>query len=129
MSGKIVFDTNSAINLLNAIPISDTIAEQLDTSRRYISQITCIELFAYSKLAKDDEKDIRRFLKKVHITRINRKVEKETITLRRDKKLKLPDAIIAATAISLNAILISNDDRMLRLQWPGLKTMPLFNED
>ena len=40
---------------------------------------------------------------------MNSEIEDATIQIRRSKALKLPDAIIAATAIVLGSPLVSND--------------------
>jgi predicted nucleic acid-binding protein len=45
------------------------------------------------------------------------------IELRRKYKLKLPDAIICATAIVLDAELVSNDEKLSGLQ--GLRVVSL----
>jgi predicted nucleic acid-binding protein len=37
----------------------------------------------------------------------------------RNTTLQLPDAIIAATAVVLGATLLSNDDHLKNLIWPG----------
>jgi predicted nucleic acid-binding protein len=39
--------------------------------------------------------------------------------LRRTAKHKLPDCIVAATAIVLNATLLTADEKLLRLKWQG----------
>jgi predicted nucleic acid-binding protein len=44
--------------------------------------------------------------------------------IRRSKKLLLPDALIAATALSLNATVISNDSHLRDFQWPGYTARP-----
>jgi predicted nucleic acid-binding protein len=42
------------------------------------------------------------------------------IQIRRSKPgVKLPDAVIAATAVSLDAILVTGDDDLLKLDFPG----------
>jgi len=46
-------------------------------------------------------------------------VKKNTIALRRTVKHKLPDCIVAATAIILNATLLTADEKLLRLKWQG----------
>ncbi|MDR2049981.1 MAG: PIN domain-containing protein [Treponema sp.] len=51
---------------------------------------------------------------------MNRRVEQNTVLFRRSKKLKIPDSIIAATALTLQATIISRDDHFTRLNWPGL---------
>ena len=47
--------------------------------------------------------------------------ENEAVRIRRfgSPHLKLPDAIIAASAVVLDATLVTNDETMLRLEWPG----------
>jgi predicted nucleic acid-binding protein len=47
------------------------------------------------------------------------------IKLRRTGSLKLPDAIIAATAILLKATLLSNDNGLTGFFWPGYTVLPL----
>jgi len=38
---------------------------------------------------------------------------------------ELPDAIIAATAVLLGAILVTDDAKLLKLEWPGLQTFSI----
>ena len=45
------------------------------------------------------------------------------IRLRREYQLKVPDAIVAATALSLEAPLLTNDIKLLRI--PGLSSQEL----
>jgi hypothetical protein len=51
---------------------------------------------------------------------LNDAVANGTIDLRKRVGLKLPDAVIAATALQWGAVLITNDSRMNDI--PGLKT-------
>jgi predicted nucleic acid-binding protein len=41
----------------------------------------------------------------------------------------LPDAIIAATAISLNATVLSNDPHLRDFQWEGYAALPVVLTD
>jgi len=59
------------------------------------------------------------FLSDLLLLTLTSDVKNETIALRRANKLKLPDCIIAATAIVLNAKLLTSDSELLRLEWPG----------
>jgi predicted nucleic acid-binding protein len=53
-------------------------------------------------------------------------IEKNTILLRRaNPKIKLPDCIIAATSIVLNATLLTNDNDLKKLVWPGYQVTPI----
>jgi predicted nucleic acid-binding protein len=51
----------------------------------------------------------------------------DTNRIRREgfPRLKLPDAIIAATAVVFDAQLITTDDKLLRLVWPGFRAAAL----
>jgi predicted nucleic acid-binding protein len=86
-----------------------------------VSVITKIELLSYPNLTGMEEQQIRLLLKKrFKVVPLNKKVELIATLIRSKTKLKLPDSIIAATAISKKALLISGDDNLLKLNWPGL---------
>lgn len=80
------------------------------------SVITELECLSYSKLSKSDEANIKDFFKSGKIKNISRKIKKETINIRKKYGLKLPDAIIAATAITSNVPLISADKVFSKVQ-------------
>jgi predicted nucleic acid-binding protein len=46
---------------------------------------------------------------------LNNAVKSHAIELRKHHGLKLPDAIIAATALTINATVLTNDQRLLSL--------------
>jgi len=54
---------------------------------------------------------------------IHSRVKDEAIRLRRAHRLRVPDAIVAATAATLDAELVSNDARLKTV--PGLRCRPL----
>jgi predicted nucleic acid-binding protein len=56
---------------------------------------------------------------------IDRAAREYAIAIRRSKKLLLPDALIAAAALSLNATVISKDPHLRDFQWPGYLARPL----
>jgi predicted nucleic acid-binding protein len=67
----------------------------------------------------DEEAAARNFLAACIFIDIAAEVREKAIIVRRfKKKLKLPDCIIAATAIVLNAALLTSDDQLLRMEWP-----------
>jgi predicted nucleic acid-binding protein len=89
----ILLDTNIALYYLGgrlAIPIP--------TGQYHVSIITEIELLSYTSLSPAEEQQIRSFLAQIAIVRIDDAIKNMTITLRKQHRLKLPDAIIAATA-------------------------------
>ena len=84
------------------------------------SQITRIEILSWPSLDEAIESQIKNFLLNIEIHPITDAVEKNTIALRRKKRLKLPDAIIAATALSFNCVLITSDAKLLKAEIDGL---------
>ncbi len=54
-------------------------------------------------------------LNKITVIGIDNNIKKLTIAIRKQYKLRLPDAIIAATAKSLNATLFTNDVKLANL--------------
>ena len=48
-------------------------------------------------------------------------IEQKAIEIRRTTQLKLPDCIVAATSIVLDAVLLTDDDALFNLSWPGLR--------
>ncbi|GHV79303.1 hypothetical protein AGMMS49944_10940 [Spirochaetia bacterium] len=117
---KYLLDSVAAIDLFNAVPGSELLEEKLEGAAVYVSVITRIEMLAFPKMTPAGEKEVSRFLRWIKVIPLNRKVEQNSILVRRTKKLKLPDTIIAATALTVGATVISRDGSMLKLNWPGL---------
>jgi len=64
----------------------------------------------------DEEEKLHNFIEdKILVVDLTNEIKNEIILLRRSTKLKLPDSIIAATSIILNAVLFTNDDHLLNL--------------
>lgn len=66
---------------------------------------------------------VRELLADVAVVGIEAEVKRHAIDLRRQMRLRLPDAIIAATAIALDAELLTNDAAMIQVA--TLKCRPL----
>jgi len=77
-----------------------------------------MELLSYPSLSEAALGQIRSFLSEITVVDLNEEVRDLAIDLRKAHRLKLPDAIVAATAISLNAQLMTNDAKLQRV--PGL---------
>ncbi|MGD1702809.1 PIN domain-containing protein [Dapis sp. BLCC M229] len=80
-----------------------------------MSIITEIELLSYPSLTPVEEVQIRNFLAQITIVGIESQIKDLAIALRKSYRLKLPDAIVAATAQLLNAKLFTNDARLINL--------------
>jgi predicted nucleic acid-binding protein len=64
-------------------------------------------------------------LKLFKILQLNDEIRIMTIIIRRETRLKVPDAIIAASAAACGATLLTNDAKIIKLKWPRLKVQPL----
>lgn len=118
---RIVLDTNAVIFLTtrgNVIPAD--LEKELEDADLFISVITEIELFSKPELPPDEEKNLHVFLSdRISIIDLTDEIKKEAIALRRTIKHKLPDCIVAATAIVLNTTLLTTDEKLLRIKWQG----------
>ncbi|MEO0834452.1 MAG: type II toxin-antitoxin system VapC family toxin [Cyanobacteria bacterium J06642_3] len=104
----IVLDTNVVLyHLGNRL-------KQPLTRRRYaISIITEIELLSYPRIELPEIIKIQNFIDKTTVVELRNSVKTETIKLRKQYSLKIPDAIIAATALRLNGTLLTKDKKLL----------------
>lgn len=110
MSGinKYCFDTNILIGLFSGQLKSD----DLEAEEIIISIISEIEYLSFSNLKAQEIDRFNEFKNLAEVIGIHKDSEKLTqkiIQLRKEHRLKTPDAIIAATALVHNAILVTND--------------------
>jgi predicted nucleic acid-binding protein len=120
MKRKIVFDSNILISWSKKKLDRDLFILRFSGCKWIISEITEIELLSYSQISAQEENDIRKFLQECKIVRLSRTLKAETIRLRKSINRKLPDSVIAATAVLAKATLISNDTHLSKALYPGL---------
>jgi predicted nucleic acid-binding protein len=114
MPGKFLFDTNVVIELLNNNDLK--LSEKQLEINFVISIITELELLSCSNLTETEENAIKELLSNLSIINIDNKVKENTILLRKKYSLKLPDAIIGASAISMQMPLVSNDKTFQKIK-------------
>ncbi|MBC7421874.1 MAG: type II toxin-antitoxin system VapC family toxin [Ferruginibacter sp.] len=120
MSGKeILVDTNIFLYLLSG---NDTLEGILQGKNIYISFITELELIGFKNITSKEMKQIEALLKSCLIVSINNDIKERYVEIRKKYHLKLPDAIIAATAISMDIPLITSDK-----QFGTVKEVTLIN--
>jgi predicted nucleic acid-binding protein len=118
MSGiKYLLDTNCILGLLKATPeVLDLVAQRtLLASECAYSAITRMELLGYPGITAAEEQLIVDRLSKFTYRAITIEVEDGAIALRRARKVKLPDAIVAATAIHHGLELLTFDIALLSI--------------
>jgi predicted nucleic acid-binding protein len=74
-----------------------------------VSPIIRIELLSFSGLSKEGEESIEDLLSQFNSVLLLREIEDQTIKLKQQYKIKLPDAIISATAINQDAVLLTRN--------------------
>jgi predicted nucleic acid-binding protein len=107
---KRVLDTNAILYLLGG-----KLAQPLTPALYFVSVISEMELLSYPSLDNAALAQIRSFLSEVTVVELTEEIRDLAIGLRRQHTLKLPDAIVAATALSLQAQLVTNDTKLLRV--------------
>lgn len=114
MSDKIIFlDTNICIYILQW---KDEYINLIIDKIIYISFVTELELLSFSGLSEIDKKVIYEFLLNCNIVDINSSIKELTIKLRSDFWLKLPDAIVLASAKYIWVDLVTNDQKLLNVK-------------
>jgi predicted nucleic acid-binding protein len=102
-----VLDTNILIDFLNAIPQART--EINLYSRRMISIMTWMEVIAGSSQA--NEAMTRQVLSAFLCLPITQDIAERAAALRRNTRLKVPDAVILATAQVEGALLVTRNSK------------------
>ncbi|MEJ7778879.1 MAG: type II toxin-antitoxin system VapC family toxin [Daejeonella sp.] len=113
MSGdNIVIDTSLIINLFNGVEE----VQALITGRNlFVSVISEIEVLSFPGLAPAAKQLLKAFLSECYIVDIEPNIKELTIDIRSKSKIKLPDAVIAATAIYFDLPLFTMDKGFNRI--------------
>lgn len=110
MNGRFLLDTNAVVSLLSG---NASLAQALDTAVwAGISGITELEFLSFSGLSPQDELLFQQFKNRVEIVDLHASSSQlfaRIIAIRKLNKIKLPDAIIAASAIENGATLLTQD--------------------
>ncbi len=112
-----VLDTNLVIGLLKGNLAAVQLAREagLQLQRAGVSQITRMELLGYPRLTDEEDRAARAFIGSCRVIGLDDDVEQRAIRLRRAGLLKLPDAIVAGSALATGARLLTLDQRLARI--------------
>lgn len=108
MGKKYLIDSNAIIDFFNG-SLPDNGNKLLTEIEPVISIISQIEIFSYNKISDTELKQLNQFMTIAKVHEVNSSIAAQTIALRLKYKIKLPDAIIAATAINYKLILITRN--------------------
>ncbi len=106
-----LYDTNIFIYYLAGDETVSEFFSDAFLNNNYVvtSPIVRIELLCFSGLSDEEAEVIEDLLSQFDSIPISRKVENRTIALKRKNKIKLPDAVIAATALCQTAVLLTRN--------------------
>jgi predicted nucleic acid-binding protein len=112
MGIKYIWDTNTVIYYLQQqFPLSaENFMDSLVTEARpVISVITEIELLCWKSATKKDMEVLHNFIGDALIVELEQPIKYKTADIRKKHKIKLPDAIIAATALIYELTLVTRN--------------------
>ncbi len=107
-----LLDTNIVIGLLKGYDEAISILSGINLPACGFSAITRMELLSYPDLTMDEEQTINRLLDRMTHLAISPLIEDLTIQFRHQHRVKLPDAIIAATATAHGIKLLTLDKKL-----------------
>jgi predicted nucleic acid-binding protein len=110
--GEYLIDNNAISNFFSGLLTEkgmDFMAEILDQTPT-ISVITEIEALSWINPDKSKEQIVKVFIQDATVLALTPDVVAQCVSIRRSRKIKTPDAIMAATAIVHNRTLITSDN-------------------
>jgi len=112
MGIKYIWDTNTAIYYLqqqfppSAEKFMDSLAAE---AQPVISAITEIELLCWKTASEKDLEVLQGFINDSLVIELERPIKLKTAEIRKSSRMKLPDAIIAATALVYGLTLVTRN--------------------
>lgn len=114
---KALFDTNILVDYLNAVP------QSRDELQRYhekaISVVTWMEVMVGATAT--TEKGTKDFLNSFYLIELDDCVAEQAVALRKQYRIKLPDAVIWATAQINSMLLITRNTKDFSEKEPGIR--------
>lgn len=124
MSGtKYLLDTNFILGILksNGPVLAELSSRRILASECSYSAITRMELLGFYLITREEEALIKQKLEHFFYLPLTKDIEDRVIELRQSRKIKLPDAIIAATALCFCSELLTLDQHLLTIVRSGIQ--------
>ena len=106
---RLMLDSNILIDTLNRKLNLPAFFDTVPECEVYINPVVEIEVLSKAGMGEREEAEARALLNSFKWAEIDKNTCAIAIQIRRAKELRLPDALIAASAITLNATVLSND--------------------
>lgn len=112
MGLKYVLDTNICLYFLNQTLTEEgfiLVGSAMDHGEAALSVITQMELLGFAFRSVEEERITEQFVADLRPLPLSDLVVRQTIAIRKSRKIKLPDAIIAATALVHGCALVTRN--------------------
>ena len=108
MGTKYLLDTNVVIDYFSQrfLERAELFVAQIIDDSIFFSVVNKIELLGFAKC----EEEMREIFEVAQVFYLDEIIAQKAIEIRKLRKIKLPDAVIAATAICKNLVLLSNNE-------------------
>lgn len=110
MGEKYLIDSNCFIDFCNGKLPKAGRSLLFSIEQPIISVITHIEVLGFDNMDKKEEKLIQDFVDFASVLPLNMSVSMRTVEIRKKHRIKLPDTVIAATAITYNLTLLTRNE-------------------
>lgn len=115
---RALFDTNILVDYLNGIAKA---RKEIGLFReRVISVISWAEVMVGAR-GEEEERAVRDFLASFEVVDVDLEIAQEAVGLRRAHRLRLPDALIWATARLRHAMLVTRNTKDFHSDDPGIR--------
>ncbi len=138
MGTRYLIDTNTVVKYIQGLYDAETRELLYQKTKEgkavFLSFMTKIELLAYNPQTTSPaivtyQENVAKFIANATILMLDEDIVQETIRIRKTTRVKIPDCIIAATAIKQDMILLSSNDSdfskivSLGLQYEYIKSL------
>lgn len=117
-----LLDTNIVLYLLGG-----RLAAPLPAGDYGISVITEMELLAWPSLSAPEAERVRQLLQQLTICELTAPIRARAVALRKAHNLKLPDAVVCATAMEFDVELWTNDKSLAKVSGLGCRAVSLVH--
>lgn len=114
---KALFDTNILVDYLNAVPEARTELQRY--TEKAVSIITWMEVMVGA--SNELEAATRRFLNGFDVVAVDQQIAERAVGLRRSRRIKLPDAVIWATAQTHGMLFVTRNTKDFPGDDPGVR--------
>lgn len=124
MSGNMLLDSNIVVYLAKGELDWQQFLDE--TTTYYVSVISYMETLGFQFASVREKEFIQHFLALFQIVYIDQQIADRVVAIRQQKRIKLPDAIIAATALETQCTLVTRNTDDFKNIDPQLRVINPF---